>query len=499
MDATTSFETWALPNPVKDALSKQGIVTPSKIQELVIPAALEGKDLLGHAINGTGKTLAYCLPLISLLDKDENRDKIGLVLAPNEDAAHQVNDVIKKLTSKMTGRWKPVLVVDAKNIGAQEEGLRRRPRMIVATPDRLIGHINSGIAKLDNVKFVVLEDADQIMSEHNDCIDNILGVIPNERQTMFFTCNLEKTVEDLASKYLQSPERLEVMEANIPEAVAPANNSNDDEPGRFEALLKGIEANEGGIIAFSRTKFRGRRLAQRLNKAGYPTDCLHSDRSNNQKQNSVNLFVEGQTRILICTDVVLGDVEIPEVKTLVNFDIQTMADAFTAKAKNEDSLDWVKLESAEEWTELQAAIAAAGKERIEEIKKQKAIARENGELPERPRKKKSNKPMHKKKQRAPHAHAYDEDRQPNFDDMDDDSQIFFQPSVEEQLNQLDSIVKRKVKGGNPELKRQQQHARAAQRFEGVDDSIGNSVGPSPRRKKARSGGSRGGRGGNYYS
>lgn len=495
MDATTSFETWALPNPVKDALSKQGIVTPSKIQELVIPMALEGKDLLGHAINGTGKTLAFCLPLISLLDKDENRDKIGLVLAPTEDAALQVNDVIKKLTSKMTGRWKPVLVVDEKNIGAQEEGLRRRPRMIVATPDRLISHINSGIAKLDNVKFVVLEDADQIMAEHNDCIEDILGVIPSERQTMLFAGNIEKSLEELANKYLQSPERVEVTEASIPETVAPAS-SNDDEPGRFDALVKQIEATEGGIIAFSRTKFRGRRLAQRLNKAGYPTDCLHSDRSNNQKQNSVNLFVEGQTRILICTDVVLGDVEIPEVKNLVNFDIQTMAEGFSSKATNVDALDWVKLETAQEWIELQAAIASAGKERIEEIKKQKAIARENGDLPERPRKKKGNKPQNKKKPRP----SFNEDRQPNFDHLDDDSQIFFQPSVEEQLNQLDSIVKRKVKGGNPELKRQQQHARAAQRFESDEDNIGNSISPSsPRRKKPRSGGNRGGRGGNYYS
>lgn len=501
MDATTTFEAWALPNPVKDALSKQGIVTPTQIQEQTIPAALEGKDLIGHAINGTGKTLAFCLPLISLLDRNENRDKIGLVLAPNDDVASQVNDVIKKLTSKMTGRWKPVLVTASSDIGYQEEGLRKRPRMIVATPNQLLGHINSGIAKLDNVKFVVLEETDRILEQGQiESLLEILDVVPKERQTLLFTTTMQNEIEALSEQYLNSPSHFEGGKAHIPEAtpvVMNNNPNNEEEPGKFDSLLTGIETHPGSILVFCRSKFRARKIAQRLNKLGITTDCIHGERSNNQKQQTIDLLVEGQLRIVISTDTVIGDIKLEQIPHLANFDLLNLPSVFTDNIQDSAlPITWVTPNSIEQWQELQAGIAACGAERIEEIKKQKAIARENGELPERPRHKK--KPHHNnnkhqaKKKRAPSYDIPDEDRQPSFDNYadDDDSQIFFQPSVEEQLNQLDSIIKKKTRGYDQELRRQTQHARAAQRIEG--DS-GNS-GAQPRRKKHRPGGNRGGRG-----
>ncbi|MBH49119.1 MAG: hypothetical protein CME71_13205 [Halobacteriovorax sp.] len=450
MDATTTFEAWAIPNPVRDALSKQGIVTPTKIQAETIAAALEGQDLLGHASNGTGKTLGYCLSLVSLLDRAENRDKMGLVLAPCEESATQVHDIIKKLTSKMTGRWKPVLAIDSTDIGFQEESLRKRPRMIVATPERILSHINSGIAKLDNVKFVVMEEADRILKlGHADSLNSIIDAIPSERQTMIFTSTIENDVEAISTKFSKDPKKLDAGKAFIPETVAPANNQENEEVGRFDALLKGLEEHTGTTIVFCRTKFRARRLAQRLFKANHPTDCIHSDRSQNQKNNTIKAFSEGQFRVLVATDIAIGTIELENITHLVNYDVQEFPPEYMQLVANkDDTLAWVNPESSEQWQELQKILSAAAAERVAEIQKQKAIARENGELPERPRKKKSARPAPKHKKRAPISAPRGEvngNAAPMNNEVDEDSQIFFQPSVEEQLNQLDSMMRKKVR------------------------------------------------------
>lgn len=450
MDAAPTFEAWSIPSPVKDSLSKQGIVTPTQIQRLTLEQSLAGNDLIGLASTGSGKTLAYSLSLISLLDKDENKDNSGLVIAPCEQTATQVHSIIKKLTSKMTGRWKPVLAIDGESadIGLQESNLRKRPRIIVATPKRLEAHINNGIAKLDSVKFLVMEDTDQIYNlGFSDSIESILKSIPSERQTMIFTSSLENEVSDMTKKLTNEATTIEAGKEPIPEVLT---TNEKEEPGRFDALLSGLEQHTGTTIVFCRTKFRARRLAQRLFKAGHPTDCIHSDRSQNQKNNTIKALLEGQFRVLVATDIAIGTVELESITHLVNFDVQEFPAEYLELVTNKDNvLAWVNPETSEQWKSLQKIIAAAASERVAEIQKQKAIARENGELPVRPRAKKKSarpNPKHKQRPQSPSntievngnaaAAAYDDE---------DDSQIFFQPSVEEQLNQLDTIIKQKVR------------------------------------------------------
>lgn len=505
MDATTTFEAWPLPNPVRDALSKQGIVTPTQLQEQTIPALLNGQDILGLAQNGTGKTLAFCLPLISLLDQDENRDKVGLILAPSNETATQITESIKRLTAKMTGRWKPVLVIDGPNAGMQEENLRKRPRVIVATPKRLSDHLATGIARLENVKFVVIEEADQLIAapEHTEHLDTIFENLPPERQTAIFSAANSDGLEALSNKYLNTPAKCEATSGELP-ALAAVTNNDQEENGKFDALIKEIEQRSGSIIVFCRTKFRARRLAQRLFKAGHPTDSIHSDRSQNQKQNTIKAFLEQQFRVLVATDIAIGSVEIEKVDHIINFDIQDIPEAVLTRAKsNEATLFALDLATPEEWQEVQKLLGEAGSARSAEIQKQKAAARENGERPERSRnnhKKKNKSPSSKRKPKTNSAPPY-ANGNIAYDD-DDDSQVFFQPSVEEQLNQLDSIVKRKNHRHDDEMKRQVQHARTAQRLEGNDDNFGNSYGASApkRHKRGRSnnGGNRGGNRGNSF-
>lgn len=451
MDAVTTFETWSIPSPVRDSLSKQGIVTPTQIQQLTLDHSLAGSDLIGLASSGTGKTLGYSLSLISLLDKNENKDKSGLIIAPCEETATQVHNVIKKLTSKMTGRWKPVLAIDSEmtDIGLQESNLRKRPRIIVATPKRLEAHIKSGIAKLENVKFLVMEDTDRIYDLGlSDSIDSIVQALPTERQTMIFTSNLENDVNDISKALTTDAKMIEAGNQPIPEVVA---TTEKEEPGRFDALLKGLEAHTGTTIVFCRTKFRARRLAQRLFKAGHPTDCIHSDRSQNQKNNTIKALGEGQFRVLVATDIAIGSVELESITHLVNFDVQEFPSEYLELVSNKDDvLAWVNPETSEQWLALQKVIAAAAAERVAEIQKQKAIARENGELPQRPKpKKKQARPQAKHKPRPQNVQTQSGEvngnAMPAVYDEDEDSQIFFQPSVEEQLNQLDTIIKQKVR------------------------------------------------------
>ena len=451
MDAVTTFETWSIPSPVRDSLSKQGIVTPTQIQQLTLDHSLAGSDLIGLASSGTGKTLGYSVSLISLLDKNENKDKSGLIIAPCEETATQVHNVIKKLTSKMTGRWKPVLAIDSEmaDIGLQESNLRKRPRIIVATPKRLEAHINSGIAKLENVKFLVMEDTDRIYDLGlSDSIDSIVQALPTERQTMIFTSNLENDVNDISKKLTIDAKTIEAGNQPIPEVVA---TTEKEEPGRFDALLKGLEAHTGTTIVFCRTKFRARRLAQRLFKAGHPTDCIHSDRSQNQKNNTIKALGEGQFRVLVATDIAIGSVELESITHLVNFDVQEFPREYLELVSNKDDvLAWVNPETSEQWIALQKVIAVAAAERVAEIQKQKAIARENGELPQRPKpKKKQARPQAKHKPRQQNVQTQSGEvngnAMPAAYDEDEDSQIFFQPSVEEQLNQLDTIIKQKVR------------------------------------------------------
>ncbi len=491
MDALT-FEAWPLPNPVRDALSRQGIVTPSEIQKQAIPLLLAGKDILGLVQNGCGKRLAFCLPLISLLDQEENRDKVGLILAPTPQLATQIAEVIKRLTAKMTGRWKPVLVIDEANAGFQEENLRKRPRLIVATPKRLSDHLASGIARLDNVKFVIMEEADQLLDQ-GEALGEIFSHIPPQRQTMLFCSNPSKDIKTFSEVFLQNPIQLEIAPQKLPE-LAPISNQDQDESGKFDALLKEIEKRPGNIIVFSRTKFRARRLAQRLFKSGHPTDCIHSDRSMNQKQNTVKAFQEGQFRVLVATDIAIGSIEIPNVAHVINYDIQTLPGALNERADSaQGQLFCLTPKDDGDWLEVQKILAEGGQARSLEIQKQKAQARENGEPSEFSRKKKLKNNHNKKKPRHERPLPSAPASTPNYGDEDDDSQIFFQPSVEEQLNQLDTIIKRKVRNQDPELQRQIQHARAAEKREYSGDNR-SSVPNGNRRKKRPNGPNRGNRG-----
>ncbi|MBY0517224.1 MAG: DEAD/DEAH box helicase [Bacteriovoracaceae bacterium] len=323
MDALTSFDTLDLPIPVKKALEHSNISIPTEIQAQAIPHAMLGKDIIGLAQTGTGKTLAFCLPLVTLMDKNGDNNDCALILAPTREIAIQVTEVIKHLTLKMTGRWHPVLVIGGVGMQPQIDGLSRKPRFIIATPGRLVDHMGEGHAKLDNVRYLVLDEADRMLDMgFAPQLNQVLKGVPKERQTMLFSATFADEVADISKKYLINPVRVEVGPGHsVPIDTITQESMEMEEEDKFEALTKIIAEREGTVIVFTRTKYRTEKLARQLDKNGITSGRLHGDRSQSQRQTTLRAFKEGEFRVLVATDIAARGIDVPEVAYVINYDI----------------------------------------------------------------------------------------------------------------------------------------------------------------------------------
>jgi superfamily II DNA/RNA helicase len=323
MDALTSFDSLELPIPIKKALAHSNISVPTEIQAQAIPHAMLGKDIIGLAQTGTGKTLAFCLPLVTLMDRNGDNNDCALILAPTREIAIQVTEVLKHLTSKMTGRWHPVLVIGGVGMQPQIDGLKKHPRFIVATPGRLVDHMREGHAVLDNVKFLVLDEADRMLDMgFAPQLNEVLRGLPRERQTMLFSATFPNEIADISKKYLKDPVRVEVGPGHsTPIETIKQETREMEEEDKFGVLMELINGCEGTMIVFTRTKYRTEKLARQLDKNGISAGRLHGDRSQSQRQTTLKAFKDGEIRILVATDIAARGIDVPEVGHVINYDI----------------------------------------------------------------------------------------------------------------------------------------------------------------------------------
>jgi superfamily II DNA/RNA helicase len=330
MDALTSFDTLELPDPITQALAQLNISIPTPIQAEAIPHAMNGKDIVGLAQTGTGKTLAFCLPLVTALAKEENKDACALVLAPTREIAIQVTEVLKQLTAKMAGRWHPVLVIGGVGMQPQIDGLGKQPRFIVATPGRLVDHMREGHAKLTDVRYLVLDEADRMLDMgFAPQLNEVLRGLPATRQTMLFSATFPGEIADIARKYLKDPVRVEVGPGHskpVDSVTQVVKEMEDDH--KFDALIEALKERAGTIIVFVRTKHRTERLAKQLEKAGHSAGRIHGDRSQSQRQNTLRAFKEGEIRILVATDIAARGIDVPDVAHIINYDIPNVPEEY---------------------------------------------------------------------------------------------------------------------------------------------------------------------------
>ncbi|MBD2865474.1 DEAD/DEAH box helicase [Paenibacillus oceani] len=314
------FSEFGLDTKVLRAITEMGFEESTPIQEKTIPLALEGKDLIGQAQTGTGKTAAFGIPLVSRIDPQEEKI-VALIMCPTRELAIQVAEEISKL-----GRFKGIRslpIYGGQDIVKQIRALKKKPQIIIGTPGRLLDHINRKTIKLDSVNTVVLDEADEMLDMgFMDDIQSILQLVPSDRHTMLFSATMPENIKRLAKQFLTEPEHVSVIPKQVSAPLIAQAYIEVQEKQKFEALcrLLDMEAPELAII-FGRTKRRVDELSEALQKRGYSAEGLHGDLSQNQRDNVMRKFRDGSIDVLVATDVAARGLDVSGVTHVINFDL----------------------------------------------------------------------------------------------------------------------------------------------------------------------------------
>ncbi|MBK5920983.1 hypothetical protein CCR80_08060 [Rhodothalassium salexigens] len=332
----TTFSDLGLAQPVQRAVAAAGYETPTPVQAAAIPALMEGRDVLGIAQTGTGKTAAFVLPLLDQLAREPGRMGPGkaraLILAPTRELAAQIADAFRTYGKFL--RVRSALVVGGAKAGPQLRALNASPDVIVATPGRLEDFMGTGAVKLDDTEIVVLDEADQMLDMgFVPAIRRILGQVAEPRQTVLFSATMPKPIKALANEFQTEPETIAITPAAQPanridqQALAvPASEKRT----RLVELLngEGAAASKGRAIVFTRTKRGADRVCDHLVKAGLSAGAIHGNRNQNQRDRALRAFRTGRTPILVATDVAARGIDVDDVALVVNYELPEVPEVY---------------------------------------------------------------------------------------------------------------------------------------------------------------------------
>lgn len=322
--ASGTFRDLGLDERVIRALDENGFDSPFPIQRAAIPLILQGKDVVGQAHTGTGKTAAYCLPVLSSLRTDSRAVQV-LILVPTRELAVQVTGEIVKFSRH--NRARAVAVYGGQGFGLQIERLRAGAQIIVATPGRLIDHLKRGTIRLDNVKTVVLDEADRMLDM--GFIDDIKFILhrmdrSGRRQTLLFSATMPQEILKLAKEHLRKDQtreirlnRQEVTVSNIEQSYLLV--SEHEKFNRLVSLLGPLEDQQ--VIVFAATKDRTDRLARNLRNSGFAANAIHGDLQQRQRDGVMQRFRKGSDSILVATDIAARGIDVPAVGHVINYDV----------------------------------------------------------------------------------------------------------------------------------------------------------------------------------
>jgi ATP-dependent RNA helicase DeaD len=310
------------------ALERMEIETPTPVQEQTIPPLLEGRDVIGQACTGSGKTLAFGLPLIERIDPSEKRIQ-ALVLCPTRELAHQVAGVLTELAVGTGIRL--VVVFGGRSYGPQEDALRKGAQIVVGTPGRTLDHINRGTMRLDSVRFLVLDEADEMLDRgFAPDVQRILGRTSKERQTALFSATTPQWVLDVSHRYLKDPV---VVQIATDEDTAPDIDHVVYEVwggDKFDVLRRLLdEPDAGTTLVFRRTKRGVRNLAEKLHRLGYAVDQLQGDLQQQQRDRVLKRFRDGKTPILVATNIAARGLDVLHIERVINYELPETHELFT--------------------------------------------------------------------------------------------------------------------------------------------------------------------------
>jgi ATP-dependent RNA helicase DeaD len=320
---TKTFEELGLSAQLTKALAENGFKAPFPIQETAIPLILQGKDVVGQAHTGTGKTAAFGLPILQQI-KPGGPVQV-LILAPTRELAVQVTDEINRF-AKYTG-IKSVTIYGGQSINLQLDKLRRGVQIIVATPGRLIDHIKQGSIILDDVRFVVLDEADRMLDMgFIDDIKFILFYVNEDRQTCLFSATIPPEITRLADEYMRQNkiEHVRLNEEEITLETIDQSYLVVEEREKFKHLTDFIRRNQNAksqTIVFAATKQRADRLAYKLRQEGFSAVTIHGDLSQKQRDYAMHKFKKGAEDILVATDIAARGIDVPAIGNVINYDV----------------------------------------------------------------------------------------------------------------------------------------------------------------------------------
>jgi ATP-dependent RNA helicase RhlE len=301
-----------------DALSRLGFKTPTSIQHKAIPAAIEGKDIIGIAQTGTGKTLAFGIPLIQQILKI-GKGK-GLIILPTRELALQINETMQKI-----GRGfgiKTAVLIGGASIQQQIHMIRGNPHIIIGTPGRIVDHIGQRTLSLHDIKILVFDEADRMFDMgFAPEINKILQVVPKDRQTMLFSATMPDGIVKIADSHMKLPVRVEIAQSgttakNIEHELFVVKKNQ-----KLPLLRKILEEYKGCVLVFLRIKFGARRICKDLHSIGISAAEIHSNRSLGQRKEALEGFKLGKYRVLVATDIASRGIDVKGIELVINFDL----------------------------------------------------------------------------------------------------------------------------------------------------------------------------------
>ncbi|TXH01825.1 MAG: DEAD/DEAH box helicase [Candidatus Moraniibacteriota bacterium] len=320
-----SFHTLGITPSLLNTLDQLKLTEPTPIQAQAIPVAIQGKDVMGIAQTGTGKTLAFGIPMLAQILAD--RTKQGLVLLPTRELALQVNESLMRL-GKSLG-FRTAVLIGGDSMEKQKRQIRNNPHIIIATPGRLNDHLGQRTVSLARVGILVLDEADHMLDMgFAPQIAKIVEHVPKKRQTMLFSATMPREVVALATSYMELPLRVEVSPPGKTADKIAQEIFFVPHMEKLDLLVKLLHEHEGSTLVFTRTKYIAKRIALSLRNKNFTAAEIHSNRSLSQRREALDGFKSGRYRVLVATDIAARGIDVAGVALVINYDLPEKAEDY---------------------------------------------------------------------------------------------------------------------------------------------------------------------------
>jgi ATP-dependent RNA helicase DeaD len=349
-----NFKSLNLPESLMHTLDHLGFTKPTPVQAAAIPLALKGRDILGSAQTGTGKTAAFGIPLV--VKMTNNPDETAVIITPTRELAAQVHQAIQSFLGK-SSKILTALLIGGEPMPKQLNHLRRNPQVIVGTPGRINDHLSRNSLRLDRTSFLVLDETDRMLDMgFAGQIEKIVKHMPKSRQTLLFSATLPHNIVSLSRSYMINPERVAIGSVTDPAKNIKQEVVHLTQAEKYPRLQDELIKRNGSIIVFVKSKYNADKMAKRLRTEGHEADAIHGDLRHNKRERVIKSFHLKKIRILVATDIAARGLDIPHIEHGINFDLPQSPEDYihrigrTARAGAEgEALCFISSADDEKW------------------------------------------------------------------------------------------------------------------------------------------------------